>query len=61
MKKRAQTSPNIAVETINILTGAEAIVRGEHIATIWSCIKCHGADLSSTLMTNDQDLAARRI
>jgi mono/diheme cytochrome c family protein len=53
MKKLTQTYSDIAVETINIPTDAEAIVRGRHIATIWSCTKCHGADLSGTLMTND--------
>lgn len=53
MKKLTRTYPNIAVEAVNIPTDADAIVRGKHIATIWSCTKCHGADLSGTIMTND--------
>jgi len=53
MKKLTQTYPNIAVESVNIPTNTEAIARGEHIATIWSCTNCHSADLSGTIMTND--------
>jgi mono/diheme cytochrome c family protein len=53
MKKLTQTYPNIKVETVNIPIDTEAIARGKHIATIWSCTKCHGADLSGTLMMND--------
>ena len=53
MKKLTRTYPNIAVGTVNIPTDAEAIARGEHIATIWSCTRCHGIDLSGTVMTND--------
>ena len=53
MEKLTQTYPNIAVETIKIPTDADAVARGKHIATIWACTKCHGADLSGTLITND--------
>jgi mono/diheme cytochrome c family protein len=53
MKKLTQTYPNIAVETVNIPTDADAVARGKHIAIIWACTKCHGADLSGTLITND--------
>lgn len=53
MKKLTRTYPNIVVETVHIPADADAIARGEHIAIIWSCTKCHGADLSGTLMTND--------
>lgn len=53
MRKLTRTYPNIAVETVNIPTGADAVARGRHIATIWACTKCHGADLSGTLITND--------
>lgn len=53
IKKLTQTYPNIAVEPLNIPLDADAIVRGRHIATIWLCTKCHGADLSGTIMTND--------
>jgi len=53
MKKLTRTYPNITVEAVNIPTDADAIVRGKHISIIWSCTKCHGADLSGALMTND--------
>ncbi len=53
MQKLTQTYPNIVVETVNIPSGADAIARGRHIATIWACTKCHGTDLSGTLITND--------
>lgn len=53
MKKLTQTYPNIAVETVNIPADADAAVRGRHIATVWACTKCHGTDLSGTLITND--------
>jgi mono/diheme cytochrome c family protein len=53
MTKLNQTYSDIAVETINIPTDADAVVRGRHIATIWSCTRCHGEDLSGTLITKD--------
>ena len=53
MKKLNQTYPNLAVETVNIPTDTDAIARGKHIATIWACTRCHGEDLSGTLITND--------
>ena len=52
-RKLARTHPNIAVETVGIPTGADAIAQGRHIAIIWSCTRCHGADLSGTLITKD--------
>ena len=51
-KKLTQSYPNIPVETVNVPTGADAIARGEHIAIIWGCTKCHGDDLSGTLIDN---------
>ncbi len=53
MKKLNQTYPNLAVETVNIPTDAEAVARGKHIATIWACTRCHGENLSGTMITND--------
>lgn len=53
LKKLTRTYPNIAVEAVNIPTDADAIMRGEHISIIWSCTKCHGDNLSGTIMTND--------
>ena len=49
----AQRYTNVAVEKISIPTGAEAIARGKHIATIWSCTKCHGEDLGGRVITRD--------
>jgi Cytochrome c. len=53
MKKLNQTYPNIAVETVNIPTDADAVARGKHVATIWACTRCHGENLSGMKITND--------
>jgi len=53
MKKLSQTYSNIPVETITIPNDADAIAHGSHVAVIWGCTKCHGADLSGTLTGND--------
>lgn len=53
MKKLNQTYPNIAVETVNIPTDADAVARGKHVAMIWACTRCHGEGLSGTMITND--------
>ena len=56
MKKLTRSYPGIQMETINIPTDPDALTRGKHIATIWACIKCHGEDLSGTLVANDSIL-----
>ena len=53
VKQLNQKYPNVAVENINIPTDADAVARGQHIATIWACTRCHGQDLSGTVLTND--------
>ena len=53
MKKLTRSYPNIQVEKVNIPRDADAISRGEHIATIWTCTKCHGDNLSGTLIADD--------
>lgn len=53
MKKLNQTYPNLAVETINIPTDADAVARGKHVATIWACTRCHGDDLGGMVLVND--------
>jgi cytochrome c553 len=53
MKKFTRTYPNIAVEAVNIPTAADAIARGRHISIVWGCTKCHGENLSGTLMADD--------
>jgi mono/diheme cytochrome c family protein len=53
MKKLNQTYPNIAVETVNVPTDADAVARGKHVATIWACTRCHGENLSGMMITND--------
>jgi cytochrome c553 len=53
IKKLNQTYPDIAVETVNIPTEADAVARGKHVATIWACTRCHGEDLSGGVITND--------
>jgi hypothetical protein len=53
MKKLNQTYPSLDVETINVPTDADAAARGKHVTTIWACTRCHGEDLSGTMITND--------
>lgn len=52
-KTLSRTYPDIKVETVNIRTDADAVARGRHIAIVWECTKCHGEDLSGTLLSND--------
>jgi len=53
MKKLTGTFPNIPVQTVNIPTDSDAVARGRHIAIVWACTKCHGENLSGTLLAND--------
>lgn len=53
MKKLNQTYPNIAAENVNIPTDVDAVARGKHISTIWACTRCHGEDLSGTVISKD--------
>jgi cytochrome c553 len=52
-QKLTKSYPNIPVETVNIPTDSEAVVRGKHIAIIWACTKCHGEDLSGKLIDDN--------
>jgi cytochrome c553 len=53
MEKLTRSYPGIPVETVKVSNSPNAVTRGEHIVTIWGCTRCHGADLSGTLITND--------
>jgi len=53
MKKLTRSYPDVPVEAVNISTDPEAVARGRHIAIVWACTKCHGEDLSGTLLAND--------
>jgi hypothetical protein len=53
MEKLNRSYPGIPVESIRIPTTADAVARGQHLATIWACTRCHGENLGGTLMTND--------
>ena len=53
MEKLTRSYPDVQVETIAIPSGSEAIARGRHISIVWACTRCHGADLSGTVITND--------
>lgn len=53
MEKLTRSYPNIPVEMVSIPTDSDAVTRGKHIATIWACSKCHGANLGGTLITHD--------
>ena len=53
MEKLTRSYPGIPVEIVKVPDNPDAVTRGEHIATIWGCTRCHGVDLSGTLITND--------
>jgi cytochrome c553 len=53
MKKLTKSYPGIPVETVNIPTGADAVARGRHIATVWACTKCHGENFGGMLLADD--------
>jgi len=53
MKKLTQSFPHTQVETIDMPVDGDALARGRHIAIIWACTRCHGDDLSGTLITKD--------
>ncbi len=53
VKAFTRSYPDIPVETVNIPTDPDAVARGRHIAIVWECTKCHGEDLSGTLLAND--------
>ena len=52
-RELARTFQNIPIEHVSIPSRQDAIVRGRHIAIIWSCTKCHGDDLSGRVLTRD--------
>ena len=53
MKKINQTYPNLAIESVNMSTDADAVSHGKHVSIIWACTKCHGEDLSGKMITTD--------
>ena len=53
MERLTRSYLGISVETVKIPTDPDAVARGKHITIVWGCTKCHGADLSGTLITND--------
>lgn len=53
LNKLTRTYPDIPVETVSIPSDPDAIARGQHIATIWACTKCHGDNLSGKLVSDD--------
>ena len=53
MSKLNRSYPDIPVEAVKIPSDSDAIVRGRHVAIVWACTKCHGEDLSGTLMAGD--------
>ena len=57
-EKLTRSYSGIPVETINIPTGPEAISSGRHVSIVWGCTKCHGEDLSGTLLANDPFLGS---
>lgn len=53
IEKLTRSYPNIPIETVSVPIDSDAVARGKHIATIWGCTKCHGANLSGSLITHD--------
>ena len=53
MKKLTRSYPGIPVENVNIPTAPDAVARGRHISIVWSCAKCHGENLSGTVLADD--------
>lgn len=56
MQKLTKSFSDTPVEAINITTNADAIARGKHIATVWSCTYCHRDNLSGKLVEDDSFL-----
>ncbi len=52
-KAFARVYPGLPVEALRIPSNAEAIAHGKHVSIIWGCTKCHGQDLSGSLLAND--------
>ena len=52
-EKLTRSYPNIPVEALNIPNSPEAVARGEHIASVWGCAKCHDESLGGMLLTSD--------
>jgi cytochrome c553 len=53
MDKLNRSYPGVAAEMVSVPTDSNAVVRGKHIAIIWACTECHGADLSGKLIANN--------
>ena len=53
MEQLTRTYPDIPDDALDIPGDSEAVARGRHVATIWACAMCHGADLSGTMLTDD--------
>lgn len=53
MEKLTRSFTKIPVETVNLSTDPDAIARGTHIALIRGCTKCHGENLSGTMLADD--------
>jgi cytochrome c553 len=53
MKKLTRSYPNIRIETISIPNDPNTIARGEHVATIWGCAKCHGKNFGGTVIIDN--------
>ncbi|MEZ4658159.1 MAG: hypothetical protein R2911_11345 [Caldilineaceae bacterium] len=43
----------MVVKAVEVPTDAAAIVTGQRLAAISSCIECHGADLSGTVFVDE--------
>jgi mono/diheme cytochrome c family protein len=52
MEKLNRTYPDMPVETIDIPTDPDAVMRGQQVSATWDCAECHGKDLSGKLFVD---------
>lgn len=53
VQKLTRTYPDVAVETVTVPADPGAVARGEHVAIVWGCTRCHGTDLGGMPIRRD--------
>ncbi|MBI5878297.1 MAG: c-type cytochrome [Chloroflexi bacterium] len=53
MEKLTRLYPDIPVEAAKIPGDPDAVARGRHVATIWACTTCHGANMNGMVLVDD--------
>lgn len=52
-QSRLNTAPDVTVATVTVPSDEAAIERGKHLATISSCVDCHGSNLEGTAFVDE--------